>query len=277
MKRTTKYGVVFVSLVCLSGCYSETSKTDLAAENVANQNPTKKIQLLEEANASNDQKAALINVELGLGYLQQGQVARAKSKLVHALKLAPKLPETHSAMAYFLEMVGENNDAELSHKKAVQLAKAKGAFYNNYGAFLCRQQRFIDADKTFHLALKDKEYTRTAEVYENAGLCALKGGNQAKAENYFDTALKRDPNRATAILELAALDIVKGKAFAARKLLSQHKMIAEPNARSLWLGIQASKVLKDQEAVKNQVDLLKSLFQDSPEYQAYLQSEKGPS
>ena len=65
----------------------------------------------------NYQKAALANVELGLGYLSQGQIARAKSKLTHAIELAPSLPEARSGMAYFLEMTGDYKDAEKAQRR----------------------------------------------------------------------------------------------------------------------------------------------------------------
>src|SRR5207244_1806608 len=104
------------------------------------------------------ERTALLNVELGLGYLEQNQRARAKSKLIYALELAPNLPETKGAMAYFQEMVGELKEAEKLHKNAIQLAKYKGAQYNNYGAFLCRQARYSEADKAFQQAINDKHY-----------------------------------------------------------------------------------------------------------------------
>lgn len=234
------------------------------------------VSLLEQNAAPDYQRAASVNVELGLGYLAQGQVARAKTKLMHALKLAPKMPETHSAMAYFLEMVGEIKDAEREHKKAIALS-GKGAMYNNYGAFLCRQNRFKEANQAFHNAIQDKEYPRTAEVFENAGLCALKAADQDSALQYLALAVRRDPNRASALLELAALDLNQGKTKEASDLLTRYKAIAEPSARSLWLGILVAKALNDDNAVASQALLLKNLFADSPEYQSYLQSEKNHS
>jgi type IV pilus assembly protein PilF len=218
-------------------------------------------------------KAALVNVELGLGYLAQGQVARAKSKLTHAIKLAPNLSETHSAMAYFLEMVGERKDAEREYKKSVNLSVNKGAVYNNYGAFLCRGGRFKEADHAFQEALQDKEYSRTAEVYENAGLCALKWREQQKAKEYLLTAIRRDPTRSMALLELTDLDIQQSKFNEARDFLNRYRAVAEPSARSLWLGIQVAKALNDSNGIASQVLLLKNLFEDSPEYQLYLKSE----
>lgn len=222
-------------------------------------------------------KAALVNVELGLGYLAQGQVARAKTKLTHALKLAPDLSESHAAMAYFLERTGEISRAEEEHKKAMKLGKEKGAVYNNYGAFLCRQARLKEADKAFKEALRDKNYARTAEVYENAGICALKSNNTPQAEMYFLNALRHDPKRTQALLELTALDLKQNKLEAAEQKLVQFKQVAEPQARSLWLGIQVSHRLKDKQSVDSQAQLLKELFQDSPEYQEFLQSKMGNS
>lgn len=218
-------------------------------------------------------RAALTNVELGLGYLAQGQVARAKTKLTHAIKLAPKISETHSAMAYFLEMVGEFRDAEHEHKKAVNLS-AQGAVYNNYGAFLCRRGRLKEADQAFHKAIEDKEYARTAEVYENAGLCALKWPDDSKATEYLTAAVRRDPRRSSAFLELATLSLKQGKFEEAKEWLNRYQAIAEQSARSLWLGIKLSKALKDENAAANQALILKNLFEDSPEYQLYLKSGK---
>jgi type IV pilus assembly protein PilF len=189
-------------------------------------------------------RAALVNVELGLGYLAQGQVARAKTKLNHALKLAPNAPETHSAMAYFLEMVGEIKDAEREHKKSVKLS-GKGAMYNNFGAFLCRQGRFKEADRAFHTAIADKEYARTAEVYENAGLCALKWPDDNKAVEYLTTAIRRDPNRPSAFLALADISLKQEKFTEAQAWLNRYAAVAEESRRSVELGEAIARGLKE--------------------------------
>jgi len=218
-------------------------------------------------------QAALINVELGLSYLGQGQVARAKTKLVHAIELAPKAPETHAALGHFLEMIGEFKDSEREYKKAVSLGH-NGSAYNNYGTFLCRRARFEEADKAFNRAIEDKGYARTAEVYENAGLCALKWPSDEKAAEYFNIAITRDPQRTSALLALVELDIKNGNILHAGELLDRYKKIAAPSARSVWLSIQVAKKSNNNNTVAKEVLTLKNLFEDSPEYQAYLKSEK---
>jgi type IV pilus assembly protein PilF len=213
-------------------------------------------------------KAALVNVELGLGYLAQGQMARAKSKLVHAVRLAPTLSEVHSAMAYFLEQVNDN--AEQSHKRAIQLASHKGAVYNNYGTFLCRQGRFKEADHAFSLSLKDKEYPYTAEIYENAGSCAAENADQAQAMVYFTKAIQHDPKRVQLLLELAYLHLKQEQAVEARELLNRYQQNAAPTARSTWLSLQIAQVLNDKKTVVREAETLKKLFKDSTEYRQYL-------
>lgn len=155
------------------------------------------------------EQTALLNVELGLGYLEQNQRARAKTKLTHAIALAPKLPQTHSAMAYFRENVGDYQEADRLYKQAIKLSTHnKGAVYNNYGAFLCRQTQYIAADQAFLQALQDKAYARTAEVYENAGLCALKSSKTElvqKAQTYLRQAIQHDPTREQAKQALMTL------------------------------------------------------------------------
>lgn len=270
-------------LVCagstiLTGCGAKSSK-DPKQQTAEASHIEMKGQQAERETPVDHKQAALANVELGLGYLSQGQVARAKAKLTHAIKLAPEMPEAHSAMAYFFEMVGENKDAEKEYKKALKYGVGKGAVYNNYGAFLCRKERFQEADSAFHQALLDKDYTRTAEVYENAGLCALKWKDNTKAlekgSDYFWASLRHDPNRSSALLELAAIQLTQGKPQEAKALLSRYKNVAEPSARSLWLSVQAAKATQDKDAFANHAMLLKNLFQDSPEYQLFMKSEKG--
>ncbi|MBP6104465.1 MAG: type IV pilus biogenesis/stability protein PilW [Gammaproteobacteria bacterium] len=220
------------------------------------------------------QKAALANVELGLGYLGQGQIARAKSKLTHAIRLAPALPEARSGMAYFLEMTGDYKDAEKAHKKAIRLSKNQGASYNNYGAFLCRGSRFQEADQAFHRALADKDYPRTSEIYENAGLCAIRAQHKAAAINYLRTAIIRDPSAATALIELAYLSLQDGHLQDAKAYWQRYQKVALPTARSLSVGIHISKACHDDNAVASQALRLKDLFEHSQEYADYLRSER---
>lgn len=269
-KTSTSFWIIMMlSTLLLFGCGESQKKP----KQNTNPNPL----VVGEDKEIEYSKAALANVELGLGYLAQGQVARAKTKITHALKLAPSLAECHSAMAFFLEKVGDAKEAEKSHKKAVKYSKSTGAVYNNYGGFLCRQGRFEEADNAFQSSFSDKNYSRTAEVYENAGICAMKWQEVEKAQNYFTNAIRHDPKRSTALLELAQLGLKKNDLETTKQMLSQYKKVAEVSARSLWLNIQMAKAINNEDAVASHALLLKNLFEDSLEYQHYIKSEMDPS
>ncbi|PCH55306.1 MAG: hypothetical protein COC15_04465 [Legionellales bacterium] len=132
--------------------------------------------------------AGIANVELGLGYLEAGNMVRAKSALQHALQLAPNIEETHTAMAYLLQQVGEINLADKEYQQAIKFSKQPTASYNNYGVFLCKQRKFVAADIMFNKALQDKYYPNIANVYNNAASCARENKQSAQAKQYAEAA-----------------------------------------------------------------------------------------
>lgn len=151
-------------------------------------------------------KAALLNIQLGLNYLKQGDRPKAKQKLLTALDEAPKSADAHAAMAYYLEQTNEIRQSEAYYSKAIAYSHNAGAQLNNYGAFLCRHGEYYKAETYFLNAIKDPRYLNTAAAYENAGLCAVAAHDYEKAKFYFTTALNHDPSRKTALYELVRLE-----------------------------------------------------------------------
>ena len=115
------------------------------------------------------QQAAEYNTQLGLAYLQAGDMAYAKARLWEAEKQSPKSPIVKSAIAYFLEQINEREQSECYHQAAVKLDPTGGAMHNNFGRFLCNQGRHAEAEAQFLIAIQDKNYLNTAEALENAG------------------------------------------------------------------------------------------------------------
>ena len=61
--------------------------------------------------SSNDE-AAGFNVQLGLGYLQQGNLVVAKEKLERAERESPRDPKVHNAMGLLYERLGDAKRAD---------------------------------------------------------------------------------------------------------------------------------------------------------------------
>jgi type IV pilus assembly protein PilF len=220
------------------------------------------------ANKIDYKKAALLNVELGRNYLSNGYTERAKKKFVHALELKPDLAEAHSGMGYFWEVVKEYKEAESHYRKSIMLGNGKGIFYNQYAVFLCERGRYKEANKNFVLAINDKFYDQTSEVYNNAALCALKHSDLKKAEQYFIKSLHHDPQKIHILLDLAKVALSQQEFNASEDYLKQFYVVNnnKPTAEYLLLSVKVAKALGQDDLAASKLLVLKNLFPNSVEY-----------
>lgn len=218
-------------------------------------------------------QAANTNVQLGLVYLQNGDMQRAKQKLLLAQQQAPSSIESQAAMGYFLESTGNTSAAETYYRRAVTLNSTSGAAQNNYGTFLCRRGRYAEADRHFLLALQDPRYLNTAQVYENAGLCAMQIPDVAKAQGYFTQAITQDPKRAVAWLELGHISYQQGQYVQAQQYLDRYLQLThDPTPNALWLGAVLARSLGDETAAGRYTLMLQTQFPNSDAYKALLKA-----
>ena len=187
--------------------------------------------------------------------------------MLTALEQAPRSADAHGAMAYFLEKTGQMDEAEVQYLSAIHLSNAPGPQYNNYGAFLCRTGKFKQAQMQFEAAVGEPSYLVAAEAYENAGLCALQVKQSTKAESYFKHALKRDPRRASSMLELADIEYKKGKTKQADQHLKHYASNAIPTARSTWLAVRIAHRLGQKDRQASNAMYLKANFPNTKEVQ----------
>lgn len=185
-------------------------------------------------------EAASYNARLGLAYLGQGDRSRAKRKLLLALSQAPDAPNVNAAMAYFMEKSGEMKDANVYYQKAMAVSPKAGAQLNNYGAFLCRQGQYREAEHYFLKAVQDIKYDHTAGAYENAGLCVIAIPDKANAKKYFDKALEQDPSREQSLYELVNLEMKQGNTNEALAYLQKYPSLSLRHRGLLALAIDVT-------------------------------------
>lgn len=223
------------------------------------------VQLPQNADSNNPQ-AAVYNTELGIGYLRQGDIARAKTKLLLAQKQDPTSPEVWDALAFFYESTGDLQQADRDYVKAISLDPKRGSSLNNYGVFLCKQGQYKKSLTYFAQATSDPNYINVAPTYENAGLCAEEIPDIDSAQKFFILALQNDPALPTSTLELAEINFNKGKFSLASKYLQRYNQLAKPSSESIWLDLRLAQEENDQQRVTADAELLKENFPDSDEY-----------
>jgi type IV pilus assembly protein PilF len=220
--------------------------------------------------------AAEINLGLGRGYLERGQLQVALEKLNKALELNPKLAPAHTLVAVVYEKIGETQQAETHYKRAVELAPKSGAMNNNYGTFLCHQRRYDEAEVRFVQALADPFYETPEIALANRGSCALSAGKDDIAEQSFRAALKRRPDQAEALFHLSSILYRQGDFLRARAFLQRYELVSSPSAESLELSMQIELKLGNEQTAREYRERLMSTFPDSDQAQRLGQAENTP-
>ena len=93
-----------------------------------------------QAPEADPQAAANSNMQLGIGYLRQGNLPAAQEKLEKAVEQDPKLVEAHLALGLVYERLDDRAESEESYKRAVQIAPEDPDALNAYAAFLCGEE-----------------------------------------------------------------------------------------------------------------------------------------
>ncbi len=184
--------------------------------------------------------AASTRITLGLQYLQSGNFTLAKSNLDRAYEFAPKMPDTHLALAHYYQAVTEWEQAEQHYRRALSLDRSNGDARNNYGAFLCARGRYDEADEQFRRAVRQKGYLNVAGSYENAALCASERGYDEEALGYFRSALAHDPRNGRYMLQLSSELVAQEEFDEAALYLRRYDRANASTANSLWLNLQVA-------------------------------------
>lgn len=184
----------------------------------------------------NSADALHYTLQLGYGYLENGQYDVALEKFQRALELDKASSEAYLGMAETYARIGQRAKAEEYYRRAIALAKNPGAAHNNYGAFLCAQGKARAAESEFLAALADPTYKTPAFAYTNAAICIRKLPDLAKAKAYLDQAIEIDPRFAQAWRERASVAFEEGQYAAARAYLDRYHQLSAPGRDSLSLA-----------------------------------------
>ncbi len=220
------------------------------------------------------QKIAKTNLQLAIGYLQQGRMKASMEKLQKALEAEPDYPAAHSTIALVYQREGELGKAKEHFRRALSLKPDDGATHNNFAVLLCQTGNYDEAEKHFLIALKSRYYKTPSRAFENLGLCAMQKPDFKAAEKHFRRALQINPRLPVSLLEMAKVSLKNKRYMSGRAYLQRFSEVSSPTAASLWLGIQIEKKIGDEAAVREYSDQLSRHFPDSDEMGLLLEMEK---
>ncbi|UFH50088.1 type IV pilus biogenesis/stability protein PilW [Pseudomonas sp. KNUC1026] len=208
-------------------------------------------------------------VQLGLGYLMQGDTERAKVPLKSALDLDSSSQDANAALALVFQAEREPKLAEEYFRKSLSSGE-NARIRNNYGSFLFEQQRYPEAYEMFQKAASDPLYPERSRVFENLGMAAQQLNRPDEAQGWLEKAIAMNGRQPRALLELAEIAYDRKQFVPSRDYFQRFSQLSEQNARSLLLGIRLAKVFEDKNTAASYGLQLKRLYPGTPEYQQYL-------
>jgi len=214
MMRFTSIVISCVAIVALAGC---------AAAN-------------DRAKKRDD--ASNYNMQLGMAYLNRGDLGLAKEKLDRAVAENPGDPNVHSAMAMLQDRLGHPDQADKEFKAALNLGPRSPDVLNNYAVYLCRSGRVDEGVKAFEEAAHNALYRTPEAAYTNAGVCLRGAKRDTQAAMSFQRALRIKPSFAEAAYQLADLDFRRGEVESARDTVDQFVAANEATPDLLLIGVQ---------------------------------------
>ena len=216
---------------------------------------------------------ARVHAELAALYYGRGSMAIALEELRIAAAADPNYPLTYSLFGLVYMDLRENQLAQSNFERALRLSPTDPDINHNYGWFLCQTGRENESIKYFMQAVRNPLYPAPWRSYSAAGVCSLRKNNLKQAEDFFQHALKQEPDEPGSLLQLGQIRYRQGSLEEARRLVGRYNRIVAPTAESLWLGLRVERKLGERSSEANYANQLRRRFAASREYQQLQRGE----
>jgi type IV pilus assembly protein PilF len=220
--------------------------------------------------------AAAYNVQLGIAYMNQGELERAKDKLDRALSQDPDSADVHSARATLFARLSKPEQADAEFRTALRLAPNDPRMQNNYAVYLCQSGRTDDGVKRFLEAAHNALYPTPEAAYTNAGVCLHAAKRDAEARENFARALQVKPSFAEAAFQLANLQFEQGELAPARASIDAYIGSFDATPDLLLLGVRIARAQHDRVAEQRYARKLQLDFPGTDQARALAALEHNP-
>ena len=199
----------------------------------------------------------------------------ALEELKLALEFDSRYYQANSVRGLVYAQLKEYAKAEEDFRRALSLAPNDPEVNNNYGWYLCESGKPRESIAYFLNAVKDPLYATPDRAYTNAGICALRAGDQEGAQKYLLQAVSLSQDGAPlARLNLAKLFYQRGIIEEARIYLNDAmKTMNPPPPDAIWLALRIERRGGNKAAESSYAAQLRNRYPTSPEYQSFLKGE----
>lgn len=252
-----------IAVLCLLGC--TTTTTTVLSPSGATSNETRGPIVPDGNEDSEERRRARIRTELAASYFQQRNMSVALDELRQAIAADATFAPAFGLLGLIYMDLRENSKAEESFQRALKLTPNDSELNNNYGWFLCQTDRTKDSFGFFNRATRNPLYATPAKPLHNAGICALRVGDEVLAESYLKQSFQADSRNPVAMFQLSEFYLkrndLRQASLYSRRLLSMY----DPNAEALWLALRVERQVGDRSAEARFGSQLRRRYPDSRE------------
>jgi len=210
---------------------------------------------------------AKLHTELATAYFTRGGAGVALEELRLAVAADSTYAPAYGMFGVVYQDLKENRLAEDNFERALRLAPNDADINHNYGWFLCQTKREPESIKYFLAAIRNPLYPTPWRSYSAAGTCSLRTNNVKDAEQFFERALRLDPDDPPSLLQMGQIRYKQGNITEARRLVTRYNRLVTPTAESLWLAIRIERRSGERATELSFANQLRRRFPGSPEYQ----------
>ncbi len=151
----------------------------------------------------------LAHPNLGLYYLEHGQLDQAETHLSAALRAHPDGADMHNALGVTLLMLGREEEAAARFRRSVELVPNLSDVWCHLGLACTRLGRVEDAVACYRRALELEP--ETPDTLAMLGQALWADGQRVEAVAMLQAALQRDPRQAHAWYGLGVARLAEGR------------------------------------------------------------------
>jgi type IV pilus assembly protein PilF len=209
---------------------------------------------------------ARLHTELAGLYYSRGNMNVALEELRIATAADPNYALAYGMFGMIYMDLKENTLAEQNFDRALRLAPNEPDLNHNYGWYLCQTKREPESIKYFLQAIRNPLYPTPWRSYSAAGVCSLRAKNVKDADEFFQRALKIEPDEPNALLQLGEIRYGQGRMEDARTLVGRYNKLVTPSAESLWLALRIERKTGMRAAEQTFATQLRRRFPASDEF-----------
>ena len=216
-------------------------------------------------------KRARTRTELAAAYFGRGEMTTALDQIKLAILADPTSGDAFNLRGLIYANLGDHALAEESFRRALALKPRDPDAMQNFGWYLCQQNRFPEADGYFTQALSVPQYREVPRTLLAQGVCQARAGRLAESETTLSRSYELDPGNAATAVNLSEVLYRRGEYERARFYVRRVNSVREvSNAQTLWLAARIENRLGNRNGVQDFGTQLRNRFPDSREASSYL-------